>query len=434
MLISFAVENFRSIKDQAQLQLTAINYYKEAIHQLIDDTLPGLSGVSYLRSVAIFGPNASGKTSIWRALRLMRDMVLHSTNAPNDAALLYTPFELDAECMTLPTRFSIMFNAGKDSVRFEYSFSYNASAILEEELCAYPKGHRQTWFKRLFSEGKTTLKGSSYLKLPPGIDWLLNDNVLLLSLLRNLTKIELLDSVREVVSWFESDLDLYSRAPEVRGDLPYSGDIIKGVIGTDYQRNFIKNLMRKADIGITDTSVEEIPVIENLTEISEDFEQKASTEEFVNLVVFDHEIDQSVARIPYPEESDGTRQLFGLAGHIAKALENGSVLFVDELDASLHPVLVREIVQTFLSPKSNPANAQLIFTAHNPCLLENGLLRRDQIWLTEKDENGATQLYPLSDFSPRKEESIISGYLTGKYSAIPVVPACFGLQAFEIEG
>ena len=143
-------------------------------------------------------------------------------------------------------------------------------------------------------------------------------------------------------------------------------------------------------------------------------------------VVLEHSGHESAMRVDLNDESDGTRQLFGLSGHIAQALEYGSTLFVDEIDSSLHPIIVREIIESFLNPESNPKNAQLIFTAHNPCLLERGLLRRDQVWFTEKSRNGSTSLYPLSDFRPRTDEAISSGYLVGRYSATPVVPECFG--------
>ena len=161
-------------------------------------------------------------------------------------------------------------------------------------------------------------------------------------------------------------------------------------------------------------------ILEHITPV------QGSVDEIVKTVVFRHENAGKKMKLEMGEESDGTKQLFGLSGHIAQALENGSTLFVDEVDASLHPVLVTEVIRTFLRPESNPKGAQLIFTAHNPCLLENGLLRRDQIWFTEKDGEGATALYPLSDYSPRKDETVVSGYLSGRYSAIPVIPECFG--------
>lgn len=427
MLISFEVENYRSIKEPVCLQLTAVNYYKESIEQLIDAKLPGLSGLQFLRSAAIYGPNASGKTAIWRALVTMKDIVLNSAAYTANVTFNQAPFGFDPDMRDKPTRFTAMFTSGADSVRYEYSFAYTVKAIVEEELCAYPKGHRQVWFRRTTENGATSIKGSSYLKVPSAVKPFLNDNMLLLSLLANYPNVDSHKRVAPVVDWFINGLDLYSRAPESQNDFPFSGDIVNGEHGTEFMRSFIQNMMRQADVGIYLAEVEKRPMPEEIRAILGHITPtQGSVDEIVKTVVFRHENAGKKMKLEMGEESDGTKQLFGLSGHIAQALENGSTLFVDEVDASLHPVLVTEVIRTFLHPESNPKGAQLIFTAHNPCLLENGLLRRDQIWFTEKDEEGATVLYPLSDYSPRKDETVVSGYLSGRYSAIPVIPECFG--------
>lgn len=429
MLIRFLVENYRSIREAVELQMTAVNYYKEAAGQLLDVNLPGLSKTKYLRAAAIYGPNASGKTAIWRGFDLMRDMVLGSTSYAANLGLPYLPFKLDVGSREKPTRFLATFT-GRNGVRYEYTFAYNDRAFVDEKLLAYPKGFRQVWFTRAVENGKASVKGSSYLKVPAAVKELLNDNVLLLSLLANLPKVEAHDAVMPVYDWFLDGVDLYSRAPESVNDFPYSGDIINGEIGTDYQRRFIQEMMRRADIGITSTRVEKRPVPEELRRLAESLPDLAPNfDGGVKSVVFQHANGGNTMNLDFGEESDGTKQLFGMSGHVAEALEKGSVLFVDEVDASLHPVLVIEVIRTFLNPESNPNNAQLVFTAHNPCLLEGNLLRRDQIWFTEKNSAGATELYPLSDYSPRKDESVANGYLAGRFSAIPVVPECFGCTA-----
>ena len=427
MLISCEVENFRSIYEPVELQLTAVNYYKEAQHQLIADGLPGLSGLKFLRACAIYGPNASGKTALWRALLTMRNMVIHSGSYSVSALCPYTPFGLIADAKEQPTRFSVTFVGGKTGVRFEYRFAYTAHAVVSEELLAYPKGFKQVWFSRSGTGSDTVVKGSSSVKIPSAVKPLLNDNMLLLSLLCNYPKYESYEAVWPVYEWFNDELNLVSRAPNALNDFPYSGDIVAGDQGSSFMREFIQDMMRRADVGITCAEVETRSMPSEMVEYLEkmDFPQEMVAAD-LKAVVFRHEAARGAMRLDFGDESDGTKQLFGMSGHIAEALEKGSTLFVDEVDASLHPVLVTEIVRTFLDPGSNSKGAQLIFTAHNPCLLESGLLRRDQVWFTEKDESGATELYPLSDYSPRKGETVLAGYLTGRYSAIPVVPACFG--------
>jgi AAA15 family ATPase/GTPase len=122
------------------------------------------------------------------------------------------------------------------------------------------------------------------------------------------------------------------------------------------------------------------------------------------------------------EESAGTRRFFAIVGPWLDILENGYTAFIDEIETSLHPILVRELLKLLFSPKHNSKGAQIIFTTHNPLLLDTTLMRRDQIWFTEKTPAGATELYPLTDFQPRKDELVAKGYLAGRYGAIPYIP------------
>ena len=155
---------------------------------------------------------------------------------------------------------------------------------------------------------------------------------------------------------------------------------------------------------------------------------KAFTEQPAKHVAFKHQGSGGPRKLS--KESSGTVQLFRLSGFVARTLELGGVLFVDELDASLHPDLASTVVSLFLDREINKNGAQLIFTAHNPCLMSNELMRRDEFWITEKNEEGASTLYPISDFKVRKGESVQAAYLQGRYSGVPQIPACFGLGAF----
>jgi hypothetical protein len=125
--------------------------------------------------------------------------------------------------------------------------------------------------------------------------------------------------------------------------------------------------------------------------------------------------------LPLTAESEGTLAYFGLLGPVLTTLSSGGLLFIDEITSSLHPLLAMEIVRLFNSPTENPNGAQLLFTTHDTSLLDGQILRRDQVWLTEKDESGGTHLYPLTDFKPRRGENIRSGYLQGRYGAVPLV-------------
>ena len=170
-------------------------------------------------------------------------------------------------------------------------------------------------------------------------------------------------------------------------------------------------LLRSADLGIVDLKVEKNEPIEKarrLTRIR--FHLK-------------HQSDADDAWLPLDQESKGTRTLFRFAVPILEAIRDGGVLLCDELEASLHPSLAQQIVRRFNDPKTNPHHAQLIFTTHDTNLLGTTLgepaLRRDQVWLTEKDDQGSTVLYPLTDYKPRKAENLERGYIQGRYGAIP---------------
>jgi len=137
--------------------------------------------------------------------------------------------------------------------------------------------------------------------------------------------------------------------------------------------------------------------------------------------MFQHVTENGSATFEFEDESGGTQKLFALAGPLFDILKNGSVLIVDELDRGLHPLLIRQLVTLFQNPESNAHGAQLLFTAHETSLLDPDLLRRDQIWFTEKNAEQASTLFPLTEFTPRKNEAFESRYLSGRYGAVPIL-------------
>jgi hypothetical protein len=171
-----------------------------------------------------------------------------------------------------------------------------------------------------------------------------------------------------------------------------------------------RNLLKKADIGIVDLRVEKNKSDDTRRRLVPNFSLK-------------HQSDSDDAWLPLKEESQGTRTLFHMALPILRVIQGGGSLLIDELERGLHPALAQQIIRQFNDPEANPKNAQLIFATHDTNLLGNALgepvLRRDQVWLTEKDAEGATVLYPLTDYKPRKAENLERGYLQGRYGAIP---------------
>ena len=139
-------------------------------------------------------------------------------------------------------------------------------------------------------------------------------------------------------------------------------------------------------------------------------------------ISFLHQSREGLKRLDYAVQSEGTKRYFALAAPFIEKLLDGGAIFIDELETSLHPILVREIINLFIDPEANIHNAQMIFTTHNPLLLDRTLLRTDQIWFTEKDKSGATILYPLTDYQERPGEPLVNGYLAGRFGGVPFIP------------
>jgi AAA15 family ATPase/GTPase len=192
-------------------------------------------------------------------------------------------------------------------------------------------------------------------------------------------------------------------------------------------KRVIVNLLRNADVGITDVNVKE-PDAKTLALFVESLGASGERDNFE----IQHLSGETVARLPLSQESEGTVVYLSLLGWIILALKSGGVLCIDELDASLHPLLALRLVEIFNNQAANPNSAQLIFNTHDTNLLGGGHLRRDQIWFTEKDGSGSSQLYPLTDFKPRAGENLQNGYLQGRYGAIPFLNASAFLSALEI--
>jgi hypothetical protein len=185
-------------------------------------------------------------------------------------------------------------------------------------------------------------------------------------------------------------------------------------------RNVIAKLVSFADLGIAGLETEK-------QELSPEVEDLASAYHALTIRLPEtklrllHRFGDKTVPLPLDRESGGTIAYLSLLGPVVDALRKGIPLLVDELDASLHPLLAIELIRLFNSPSSNPNGAQLIFNTHDTNLLSSGVLRRDQIWFTEKGPDASSHLFPLSDFKPRRQENLENGYLQGRYGAIPFI-------------
>jgi hypothetical protein len=443
MLIEFKVSNYRSIREEQTFSLVASNSDKELPSCVIERDLPSLSGVKFLKGAAIYGANASGKSNVVQAIRFLAEFVKGSVTRlkPGDSTGT-EPFKLDQTSASEPSKFEITFVA--DGVRYLFGLLVTEQRVVEEYLVAYPKGAPQRWYHRTFNEEKNTYtwaKPSIAFKHDKDLQEKTRENSLFLSVGPQFNHPQL----TKAFNWFKTNLRFIQLADEGLAQWTTARLIAKP---THHDR--LLNLLKSADIGITDAKIQEkdafnstelrqrvppdlLPEMESLITAVESFNAKAKAKFSpdkvaepvkrmeINLTHKAEGIDP-VSLDYEEEESAGTQRFFSLIGPWMDTLDNGYTVLIDEIETSLHPILVKELLELLFSSQYNTKGAQIVFTAHNPILLDSTLLRRDQIWFTEKSSAGATHLYPLTDYKPRKDEALAKGYLAGRYGAIPYLP------------
>jgi AAA15 family ATPase/GTPase len=415
MLIEFTLSNSRSIRGKQSLSLT-----KAKGDELADSNSfePGAEKVlPLLRSCAIYGPNASGKSNLLLALSAMRKVVVDSaTDSQRGDLLPVTPFYLNSAARAQPTELEVTFIA--DGIRYQYGFTATTERIMEEWLFAYPLGRPQRWIGRVWNAQENTYQWDKMSALSGQKQvWQesTRDNALFLS-----TAVQLnCQQLQPVYDWFRRTLKMAG----VGGwDSSFTASLCKSS-GT---RQKVLDFLRAADLDIHDVSVEaeKLSAKHLPSEMSEEAKTKI-LENMKDQEIFDiktvHLDDQKQpVFFEFDEESHGTRKLFSFAGPWLDSLASGNVLVIDELHDNLHPKLVEFLVALFHNNETNPKNAQLIFTTHDTSILSQDVFRRDQIWFCEKNSEQETQLYPLTDFSPRKgRENLEVAYLAGRYGALP---------------
>ena len=414
MLLRFKFSNFRSFRGEQELSLVAgpLNDHSEGVFEI-----PGFKE-RVLPVAAIYGANASGKTTVLRALGFM-DRAVHDSHRlwEPEQPIPVEPFA--GEGADSPTQFVVDFI--HEDVRHQYGFAMNSASVLEEWLQVYPKGRRQTWFHRKI--GKPISFSDKLTGENKVIEQLCRSNSLFLSAAAQNNHEMLLP----IYNWFWNTLKF------VIGPRSAETKLTVEMCSHAETRALITRLLCIADLGITDVNitVESVPeefrektkkFVEAIRSIFEIDSDRAFPDEATHAAVkLLHRIDGKLLPFDLERESAGTVAYLALLGPLVNALRNGSVICVDELDSSLHPLIAIEIMRLFENRAQNPKGGQLIFNTHDTNLLNTGILRRDQIWFTEKDAKGESHLYPLTDFKPRREENLESGYLQGRYGAIPFI-------------
>ncbi|MFJ2365402.1 ATP/GTP-binding protein [Pseudomonas sp. NPDC087697] len=413
MLIEFSVSNYRSFREKQTLSMAATprlskkrNVFKPSVD---GEKLPDL-----LKVAAIYGPNASGKSSLIRAMGIMGSL-LASTPTSNDEPLPVSPFRFDPQLKDEPSFFEYNFLQG--GLRYRFVLRMTSQRILEEQLVSYPKGKETLLYERHFGdEGERYVFGSS---LEGGKEvhnaWrrLTSPKMLFISqAVANSS--EELTQLRAPFSWFQTGLLVI----EQNNMMGLSAASIRFLqMASDYTGD-LRDFLAEVDIPVSaiqlNTDADSVPSSKKLT-LKEFF--AAAQKDKVTLT---HTSLLGRAEFDFSEESGGTKNLIGfwLPWFMINHANGSGILSVDELDSSLHPAIVADLIEKHLD---GGLDTQLIFTTHDTHLMNAKTLRRDQFWITERDANGATSLFSVHDFEGREGEDVEKRYFEGRYRGLPLI-------------
>ncbi|MEU9388844.1 AAA family ATPase [Streptomyces sp. NPDC048324] len=399
MLLRFRVANVRSLRDEQELSFVARDDAEGEVVAARELELSDGRRLPVHTVVGVFGANASGKSNVITALKNMRKAVLRSyADWTSYDGIPRDEFALDAKATSETTLYEADFvlDAG---VRWTYGFELGERRVEAEWLYAYPKGRRQVWFERDATREKNFDFPGDRLHDRARLARTTRQDALLLTRAAN----DGHQQLTPVFDWFKNNL--WDVTPETERAQREDYTALRLLRSEDFRRR-AEELLRVADLGIAGVEVE----------------QSSSGRPVVSLV---HAVGGERTPLHWSSESWGTRSWFALIGPLLLALDTGAVLLVDELDASLHSRFAAEVVRLFQAPWVNPKGAQLVFTGHDPSLLRTPgggrLLQPGQIWLTEKDERGATELSSVAEWEPTEEEDLMASYLAGSFGAVPKV-------------
>lgn len=426
VLRSFRLANHRSFRDEQELLL-----------------MPSYDNDREVVPVAaVFGANASGKSNLIDGLRLMLNLVRGWGRREPYSGIPRSPFRLDRESLLEPSRFEV--ELVLEGVRYTYGFAVDDKRVISEWLHSYPHRRRRVLFER---DGDSIDFGSTITQRTRAevIEDLLTEDTLFLAAASRLK----LDQYRPVIEWFQRSLRFVRPGRSFRTDGEHLARFFEQ---SDSDQAKFLELARAADVGISGVAVEYVddPLVateaEAVQKMTEQFEARLAGADAEDRNALAEQlrraqmqaavlrerahrakllVTHSGVGFELRDESEGTQVWLDLIPQIITSLDSGRILVIDEIGTSLHPLLVRKLVDLFRDPSTNANGAQLLFTTHDAFLLapvagEPGL-DRGQVWFVEKHSDGASELYPLTDFKPRNEHNLARRYLAGSYGAIPIL-------------
>ena len=410
MLIEFRFRNYKCFKDEQKISMVA-TVDKTHYENVINITN---SKIKLIKSIAIYGANASGKSKLLDAIHFVDRFICTSAKSDPDDVIDVEPFLFDSTLKNSPSDFEVSFI--QNDIRYQYGFSVTTNKVIHEWLYSWPKQREVLLFDRKYSNDDN-IYNYKFSDLLTGeketIKKITSPNALFLSVAATASNEQLIG----IYKWFRNGLKGFSN-----NGIPL--EFIQEVTKDDKIKEALLEIIKQADYHISDFIFykDDIHFPKEFPESKKKLLVKLTGSGREVKVKLEHKLANGNKEfLDFDDESEGTRRFFSFSALFLSALQDGGVIYVDELDSSLHTILVKQIIKMIHNPTINCKNAQLIFNTHDTNLLTPDLFRRDQIWFVEKDNNGISNIYSLAEFSPRIGEAIEKGYLEGRYGAIPLI-------------
>ena len=409
MLCQFTVGNFRSFYTKRTFTMIA-----QGLSEDLDNNVFISGKKKYLKTAAIYGANSSGKSNFVKAFQAMGFTLLDSVRLnPTDSLHFYDPFILNENGPKEPSFFEVVFSTNDKS--FRYGFEYNETEIVSEWFFQVLQTKEQVLFIR-DCEGITI--DEAHFPEGVGKEDETEKNRLFLSLCAQLKG----ETSKSVIYWFENDIDVLSGMSAWRYE-----DFTKQLLHNNNDKSVdMRKFYRRLKLGFQEVATREEKVVTHRGGM--DYSRTRLEVDAIHSVYNNDGQVIGTASRPFTQfESTGTQKVFNLSGILFDALQKGGTLVIDEMDAAMHPLISQQLIHLFNNPETNPQNAQLIFNTHDTHLLSAKILRRDQIWFTEKDSQEQTDLYNMMDIvfpdgtKPRNDSNYEKNYIAGRYGAVPYI-------------
>ena len=426
MLIQFNFKNFRSFRDDVSLDMTATKITEHPTHVVES------GGDKLLSVAAIYGANASGKSNVYGAFSFMKEYVANSfyfggnSGRRSGEKLRAAPYLFDRVSREEPSEFEVFYVDDTDGKgkTYQYGFVLLGAEVQEEWLYSKAKTSRNSYRTVFYrKKGEEPEMDGLPKKAAENLKAALMPETLIVSLGAKLN----IPKLSVVYEWFSRNETVHLET--LGEDFSREGDLPEGFVSDPAVQENVLRYISSFDDSIVGFEVEEI---------------KKSDEDMLGKAYIVHTVHklaeggrQSILLV---NESSGTRKMLSLYGPLKRVLEQGGVMFIDELNDRLHPLLVRNIILTFLTPGINMNHAQLILTTHDIWQFSNELLRRDELWVTDKDASGVSTLYSVAEFKDeegkkiRRNEALAKNYLIGSYGGIPALKPMTMMGRGETDG